>query len=46
MMNKIDNNQVQWQLWTAAEKEKQKQKSIKELYDQGYSAYKIGRAHV
>ena len=40
MMNKIDNNQVQWQLWTAAEKEKQKQKSIKELYDQGYSAYK------
>lgn len=40
MRSEIDKNQKQWQAWTAAEDEKIKQKSIKELYDQGYSAFK------
>ncbi len=40
MKIKIDNNQKQWQIWTAVENEKRKQKSIRELYVQGYSAYK------
>lgn len=40
MKTKIDNNQKQWQVWTAVENERRKQKSIKELYDQGYSAFK------
>lgn len=40
MKTEIDNNQHQWQVWAAAEKEKRRQKSVKELYDRGYSAYK------
>ncbi len=40
MKTRIDDNQQQWQIWTAVENEKRQQKSIKELYDRGYSAYK------
>lgn len=37
---KMDNNQEQWQIWTSLENEKRQEKSIQELYNQGYSAYK------
>ena len=40
MKTETDKNQKQWHEWTAVENGKKRQKSIEELHDQGYSAYK------
>jgi len=40
MKTTIDDNQKHWQIWTAVESKKSKQRSIKELYEEGYRAYK------